>query len=67
VFTHYLFLLGLGTQIPRSRLQDNIFSFCNLKLAKRKYMDFQDIGKVCNLMIHGSFCFIGIFDVECNC
>jgi hypothetical protein len=30
-------------------------------------MDFQDIGKVCNFMIHGLFCFIGIFDVECNC
>jgi hypothetical protein len=30
-------------------------------------MDFQDIGKVCNLMIRGLFCFIGIFDVECNC
>jgi len=30
-------------------------------------VDFQDIGKVCNLMIHGLFCFIGVFDVECNC
>jgi hypothetical protein len=30
-------------------------------------MDFQDIGKVCNFMIHGLFHFIGIFDVECNC
>jgi len=30
-------------------------------------MDFQDIGKVCNFMIHGLFCFVGIFDVECNC
>jgi len=67
VFTHYLFLLGLGTHISWSRLQDNVFSFCNFKLAKGKYMDFQDIGKFCNLMIYRLFCFIGIFYVECIC
>jgi len=65
VFTH-LFYLGLGAHISWWRLQDIIFSFCNFKLAKGKYMDFQDIGKVCNLMIHRLSCFIGIFDVECN-